>query len=152
MSLSRDLETFSAILRAEGPDAALAYLNEGVPHRFSAVYRFAGPLLRNVLFHDKAGEMRPEFLAAVPFDASFCQFVLRDGVFRTDDSAADARLKGHPYQGVVVSYHSVPLMNHSGEPWGTLSHFDLASQPLSDDEFELLKSAAKLLPSFLVEH
>ena len=96
--------------------------------------------------------MRPEFLAAVPFDASFCQFVLRDGVFRTDDSAADTRLKGHPYQGVVVSYHSVPLMSDAGEPWGTLSHFDMASLPLSDDEFELLKSAAKLMPSFLVEH
>lgn len=36
--------------------------------------------------------------------------------------------------------------------WGTLSHFDTASLPLSDDEFELLKSAAKLMPSFLIEH
>jgi GAF domain-containing protein len=151
MALPRDLETFSAVLHGEGPAAALAYLNEGVPHRYSAVYRFAGPMLRNVLLHDKAGEMRPEYLAAVPFDKSFCQFVLRDSSFRTDDSAADPRLEGHPYQGVVVSYHSVPLVSNVGELWGTLSHFDMAPLPLSDDEFELLQSAARLLPSFLAE-
>jgi GAF domain-containing protein len=151
MPLPRNLETFSVILHAEGAAAALAYLNEGVPHQYSAVYRFAGPMLRNVLLHDKAGKMRPEYLAAVPFDKSFCQFVLRDRVFRTDDSAADPRLEGHPYQGVVVSYHSVPLVSDAGELWGTLSHFDMTSLPLSDDEFELLQGAARLLPSFLIE-
>ena len=131
MALPRNLETLSAILHAEGPAAALAYLNEGVPHRYSAVYRFAGPMLRNVLLHDKAGEMRPEYLAAVPFDKSFCQFVLRDSSFRTDDSAADPRLEGHPYQGVVVSYHSVPLVRNAGELGGTLRHFGMAPLPPS---------------------
>jgi GAF domain-containing protein len=151
MALPRNLETFSAVLHAEGPEAALAYLNEGVPHRYSAVYRFAGPMLRNVLLHDKAGEMRPEFLVAVPFDQSFCQFVLRDGSFRTDDSAADPRLEDHPYRGVVVSYHSVPLTTSVGDLWGTLSHFDMTPLPLSDAEFELLQVAARLLPGFLAE-
>ena len=151
MVLPRNLETFSAVLRAEGPAAALAYLNEGVPHRYSAVYRFAGLKLQNVLLQDKAGEMRPEYLATVPFDQSFCQFVRRDSAFRTNDSSVDPRLEGHPYQGVVVSYHSVPLVSDAGELWGTLSHFDMAPLPLSDDEFELLQGAAKLLPSFLVE-
>ncbi|CAN7764567.1 hypothetical protein LJR178_005186 [Variovorax sp. LjRoot178] len=42
-------------------------------------------------------------------------------------------------------------MTAAGELWGTLSHFAMASLPLSDDEFELLQSAARLLPSFLVE-
>lgn len=149
--LPRNLKTFSAVLHDSGLATALAYLNEGVPHRYSSVYRFAGPMLRNVLLHDKAGKMRPEYLAAVPFDQSFCQFVHRDSSFRTDDSSADPRLEGHPYQGVVVSYHSVPLLNNAGELWGTLSHFDMTSLPLSDDEFQLLQGAAKLLPSFLVE-
>lgn len=151
MALPRNLEAFSAVLNADGPDAALAYLNEGVPHRYSAVYRFAGPMLRNVLLHDKAGEMRPEFLVAVPFEQSFCQFVLRDGSFRTDDSAADPRLEGHPYRGVVVSYHSVPLTTAAGDLWGTLSHFDMTPLQLSDAEFELLQGAGRLMPSFLAE-
>ncbi|OUM04075.1 hypothetical protein [Variovorax sp. JS1663] len=151
MALPRDLETFSAVLRAEGPAAALAYLNEGVPHRYSAIYRFAGLKLQNVFLQDKLGEMRPQYLATVPFDQSFCQFVRRDSAFRTDNSAVDPRLEGHPYQGVVVSYHSVPVVSDAGELWGTLSHFDMASLPLCDDEFELMQGAAKLLPSFLVE-
>jgi GAF domain-containing protein len=69
------------------------------------------------------------------------QFAIRDGSFRTNDSAADPRLDGHPYQGVMVSYHGVPIMMN-GEIWGTMCHFDLAKLPLAEDEFELLRDAA----------
>lgn len=130
----------------------MAYLNEGVPHRFTAIYRFAGPLLHNVLLHDKAGRMRPDFLSVVPFTRSFCQFVVKGSAFRTDNSVADARLVGHALRGIVVSYHSVPVLDHiSGELWGTLSHFDMRSLPLPDSEFELLQAAAAVLPPHLVD-
>ncbi|HEY2257112.1 MAG TPA: guanylate cyclase [Variovorax sp.] len=140
----------SQALAAGGLDAALACLNDSVPHRYTAVYRFAGPLLHNVRLHDKLGRPRPDFLAVVPFTQSFCQFVARDKSFRTDDSATDPRLHGHPYQGVVVSYHSVPLLDaDTGALWGTLSHFDMKRSPLSDAQFELLEGAARLLPAIL---
>jgi len=151
MDCIRTPDVVSAVLASGGPAAALAYLNEGVPHRFSAIYRFAGPLLHNVLLHDKAGRMRPEFLAVVPFTRSFCQFVVKEGSFRTDNSVADSRLVGHALRGIVISYHSVPVLDHiSGELWGTLSHFDMRSLPLPDEEFELLQIAATLLPPHLV--
>ena len=118
----------------KGPEAALLYLNSGVPHRYTAVYRFEGELLRNVLLYDKQGQMRPEYLIAVPFKQSFCQFVLRDQAFRTDDSEHDDRLAGHPYRGIVVSYHSVPVVNEHGALWGTMSHFDMSSHSLTDSE------------------
>jgi GAF domain-containing protein len=145
----RNIEAFSQVLAREGPEAALAYLNSGVPHRYTAIYRFEGELLRNVLLHDKRGQMRPDYLIAVPFKQSFCQFVRRDQAFRTDDSARDERLAGHPYQGVVVSYHSVPVLNEPGALWGTMSHFDMSSQPLADSEFELLQQAAKVLRRYI---
>ena len=63
MDCVRTPDAVSAVLATSGPAAALAYLNEGVPHRFSAIYRFAGPILHNVFLHDKAGRMRPDFLA-----------------------------------------------------------------------------------------
>ena len=44
--------------------------------------------------YDKMGEITPEFLAEVPCEKSFCQFVIRDGLFRTADSAMDSRLDG----------------------------------------------------------
>ncbi|MDM0111257.1 GAF domain-containing protein [Variovorax sp. J22R133] len=141
----RNAETFAAVLSRGGPSAALDYLNEGVPHRYSAIYRFDGGLLRNVLLSDKRGEVHPDFLLAVPFEHSFCQYVRRDQSFRTEDSRSDPRLDGHPYQGIVISYHSVPLTGDNGMLWGTLSHFDMQGCPLPDEEFQLLESAARLL-------
>jgi len=149
MTAVRSSEVFSETLHARGTEAAIAYLNAGVPHRYTAVYRLDGQILRNVILHDKAGEMRPEFLESVAMADSFCQFVLRDGVFRTDDSAKDTRLDGHPYQGVMVCYHGVPLMDNKGDLWGTLCHFDVQQLGLADDEFDLLQRAARRLPAYL---
>ena len=81
MAHRRSLEAFSETLQARGTEAAIAYLNDGVPHRYTAVYRLDGQILRNVILHDKAGEMRPEFLMSVAMADSFCQFVLRDDVW-----------------------------------------------------------------------
>ena len=131
----------------EGADAALAFLNAGVPHRYSAVYRLDGRTLKNVLLRDKAGEITPAYLAEVPFETSFCQFVIRDGFFQTSDSVLDGRLDGHPYQGHMVSYHGVPILS-GAEIWGTLCHFDVAAQPLSDEEFDLLRAAGAVKPGF----
>lgn len=147
MTKARDVQTFTAALESAGAAAALAYLNEGVPHRYSAVYRLRGDTLKNVVLHDKAGETRPDYLAEVRFETSFCQFVIRDGTFRTDDSGQDSRLDGHPYQGVMVTYHGVPIMA-DGEIWGTLCHFDLVARPLPDAEFTLLQQAAAVTPGF----
>ena len=120
-----------------------------MPHRYTAVYRFEGKLLRNVMLHDKRRQMRPEFLIAVPFKQSFCQFVRRDQAFRTDDSSNDERLAGHPYRGVVVSYHSVPVLSDEGALWGTMSHFDMSRHTLAESEFELLQHAASALSRYI---
>src|SRR3954464_8198670 len=113
----RTSDALTIVLAQSGPAAALAYLNEGVPHRFTAIYRFAGPLLHNVLLHDKAGRMRPDFLSVVPFTRSFCQFVVKGSAFRTDNSIADARLVGHALRGIVVSSASAPGLDHTpGQP------------------------------------
>lgn len=136
-------------MRSEGPQAAIAFLNAGVPHRYAAAYQLTNGILHNVLLVDKAGEVTPEHLMSVPLGTSFCQFVIRDGLFRTQDSGSDVRLAGHPYQGVMQSYHGVPLLGADGEVRGTLCHFDVVSLPISDDEFALLQSAAQMVsPEF----
>ncbi|MDM0043280.1 GAF domain-containing protein [Variovorax dokdonensis] len=147
----RSHEKLRAALLDDGPNALLSYLNAGVPHRYTALYRFEGDLLRNVALCDKQGKIRPDFLLAVPFRHSFCQFVLRDQAFRTDDSRFDKRLDGNPYQGLVISYHSVPVSIDGNALWGTLSHFDMRRHPLADSEFDLLQAAAGLLGSYITE-
>lgn len=139
---------YHALLESDGP-AGLAYLNARVAHRYSAVYQLSGGILRNLFLFDKQGEVVPEFLQAVPLDDSFCQFVLRDGVFSTVDTAADPRLDGHKYQGTLGSYHGLPLLDNRGELFGTICHFDTERLPMADSEFELLRQAARLLPRYL---
>jgi len=98
---------------------------------------------------DKHQHLAAPDLSVVPLTDSFCQFVLRDRLFLTVDSGADARLAGHPYSGVVGSYVGVPISRGKGTLDGTLCHFDTENHPIADDEFLLLSRAAHLMPAFL---
>lgn len=85
----------------------------------------------------------------MPLKDSFCQFVLRDGLFLTQDSGSDPRLASHPYSGIVGCYVGVPIRNREEKLAGTLCHFDLDSHEIDDDEYLLLDRAARLMPAFL---
>jgi hypothetical protein len=146
--LSEVARQYQAVLERDGP-AGLGFLNARVPHRYSAVYQLSAGVLRNLYLFDKLGEVTPQFLEAVPLQESFCQFVLRDGAFATADTAADRRLDGHKYQGVMGSYHGLPVLDNFGQLSATLCHFDSDLLPLADLEFLILRQAAKLLPRYL---
>ncbi len=136
-------------LNAEGLPGGLRCLNQTVEHRYTGVYRLRDAVFHNIGLFDKQGEIRPDFLAAVPLGDSFCQFVIRDGVFKTDDSGRDARLDGHKYQGILLTYHGVPLEDDRGEFYGTLCHFDALQRSISDADFAFLQAAARVIPKFL---
>lgn len=146
--MTESLGAFRAALEAKGPPG-LDFLNARVPHRYTGIYALVDGVLHNLHLHDKLGEMRPEFLATVPLQDSFCQFVLRDGVFATSDSGTDRRLDGHKYQGALLAYHGVPLLDDQGQLFGTLCHFDTAAHGLSDDELAFMREAARELPRHL---
>ena len=143
------LEKFQSELKRNGLASALGLLNQPVNHRYTGVYQLRDGNLCNVELYDKEGEVKPEFLMEVPLHDSFCQFVLRDGVFRTSDTGKDDRLDGHKYQGVLLSYHGVPVLDNQGELFGTLCHFDALQRDLSDEDFELLQHAARLIAPYV---
>ncbi len=143
------LDTLQDILRTQGLVAALQFLNDRVPHRFTGIYRVDGQVLHNVAVIDKQQSGDIGFLMQVPLGDSFCQFVLRDGQLITTDSSQDERLSGSPYKGVVRSYVGLPLAVVPGELFGTFCHFDFEPQPLDDSEFEFLTRAARVLPPFV---
>jgi GAF domain-containing protein len=146
----RSVKDYVDVAAKEGIAAVLVELNRRVPHRYTAVYRLDdGQLLRNVELVDKSNELRPEFLAEVPLETSFCQFVLRQGRFRTDDSSLDDRLNGHPYKGVMMAYHGVPVVDDGGSLIGTLCHFDVQRQPFTDEEFAHIEAVAKVIHPYL---
>lgn len=142
------LQEYQRSLETRGP-AGLAFLNSRVPHRYTGVFRLHEGALRNMFLHDKQGEIVPEFLQVVPLNDSFCQFTLRDGLFTTQDSSTDQRLDGHKYKGVLLSYVGLPLLDNAGELYGTMCHFDAQALALDDNEFEIFRAAAKLLPAYL---
>ena len=136
-------------LAQRGLAGALGVLNRRVPHRFTAVYRLVGQALHNIATVDKHLHLDPLDLKVVPLKDSFCQFVLRDGLFLTSGSGSDPRLGDHAYRGIVGSYVGVGIADRQGRPAGTLCHFDLDSHELPDDEYLLLDHAARLMPAFL---
>lgn len=146
---ARHIDAFHALLETRGTQAALVWLNAGVPHRYSAIYCLKNDLFVPTFVHDKLGERIPPLLRLVPFEASFCQIVLRDGQLMTNDSTADSRLDASPYQGVVISYHGVAIADDAGRLHGSLCHFDMTGQALTDSEYTLLQGAAKLMHRYL---
>ncbi len=138
-----------AILRSRGLGAGIAALNAGVEHRYTGVYRMAGSCLYNVQLHDKLGQARPEALAVVELADSFCQFVLRDGGLLMDNTLHEDHLGDHPYRGVLLAYHGVPIGDNAGGLWGTLCHFDFEERGLSESQYELLKAAGHMLYPFV---
>lgn len=147
--MEKTVATLRAVMDEGGLHAGLKYLNDPVVHRYTGVFRLNNGMFRNVDLFDKEGEVMPEFLAEVPLTDSFCQFVIRDGVFCTDNTANDRRLDGHKYQGVLLTYHGVPVLDDRGELFGTLCHFDAEARTISDEQFDLLQRAAKVIPGFL---
>ncbi|MDM0117291.1 hypothetical protein QTI66_34805 [Variovorax sp. J22R133] len=145
------LDAFSKLLKTRGLAGGLAWLNEGVPLRYTAVYRYAGLILKNVCLHDALGKRRPSFLTAMPLDKSLAQYVQPGEPFRTQDSTRDPRLEGHVYDGILVSYHGTALVVPSGHAWGVMCHFDFAPVALADSAFELLEAVAPIVASFAVD-
>ncbi|WP_159912506.1 guanylate cyclase [Pantoea sp. 18069] len=142
------LQEYRHLLEHQGP-AGLAFLNARVPHRYTGIFRLHEGSLHNTFLHDKQGEIIPEFLQVVPLLDSFCHLTLRDGLFTTHDSSTDQRLDGHKYKGVLLSYIGLPLLDNFGELYGTICHFDEQPLELADNEFEIFRMAAKLLPAYL---
>lgn len=143
------LHDFRSVLDTRGLHAGLKFLNGPVAHRYTGVFQLNNGVFRNVDLYDKEGEVMPEFLAEVPLTDSFCQFVIRDGVFCTDNTSADRRLDGHKYQGVLLTYHGVLVVDNKGELSGTLCHFDADSRKLPDEYFTILQQAARIIPPYL---
>ena len=101
-------------------------------------------MMRNIHVYDRQGE-NPSSLSEVPLSDSFCQFVMRDNGFSTVNSANDARLLDHPYQGVLNSYFGLPLSRKAGTIYGTFCHFYVEPMVIPDSEIPLLEAVSPVL-------
>ena len=142
--VAADTERLRTALASGGLSAALEWLNARTSYRYTGIYHLEDGAMRMVAIFDRNGE-DIKALTVIPLDDSFCQFVMRDGVFNTTHAADDTRLIGHAYRDIVASYFGLPLASAPGDFYGTLCHFDIVPKVVDDAEIEFLYSAAPVL-------
>jgi hypothetical protein len=133
------------ILRDRGLHEALRFLNGRTPHRFTGVYLFDPPMLRNLHLIDAYDPEQRKGEDALVTE-TYCSIVGQTReTFITADTRADARLVGHPARATVLSYCGVLLRDIEGKPRGTLCHFDLLPCDVPIHELPLLEAAASIV-------
>lgn len=145
------IESFEEVLESEGVHGALRFLNARAPHRFTGVYRFEPPVLRNVRLFDRENPML-EIGEDVAVRESYCSITGAGAApFSTDDSLSDERLADHPARLSTRSYCGVPLLDSSGAVVGTLCHFDVTPRATPNPEIALMQAATPALMRVLRE-
>ena len=147
-SLQDSSIAFQDLLHEAGLHGALRFLNGRTPHRFTGVYRYDGPMLRNVCLFDQFNPQDSRGEDA-PIEHTFCSLVPGyGGTLAFFDSATDPRVAY--VDTPVVSYCGVLLRDDDGSPLGTLCHFDLKPCEPRTGDLQFLEALAPILQRTVV--
>lgn len=138
-------EALRATLQDEGVSGLLRLLNARTRHRFTALYRFDPPWLRNVCTVDREN---PELLVTADcrIRDSYCSVVFeKEALLVVEDAESDPRVADHPKRQELLAYCGVPVFDEAGTCIGTLCHFDPRPRLLAAAEIPLLERAAALV-------
>ena len=137
------------MLEPEGVHSALRFLNSRTPHRFTGIYRYDGDVLRNVYLFDQFDPASTKG-QDVPMVDAYCANVGRAGSgIEFSDVGTDRKVEiksGSP----VVSYCGALIRDSSGEPFGTLCHYDVKPCDVPVSDLPLLEEIAPLIYEALV--
>ena len=116
--------------------AVLSFLNSTASYRFTGIYLFEKDIVKSLLMFDRENpDLRVG--ANVLWKDSYCSLVEEDGEsYEIRNSLTDPRLIGHPKRNTIHSYCAVLLRTPTGDPLGTICHFNLQ---------QIDKSASKAL-------
>jgi hypothetical protein len=146
MSESAVISEFWAIVRSRGIHDGLRFLNDRTPHRFTAIYRYDGDMLRSVHFYD---QFTPSLRkgADVKMVDAYCALVgeRRAGV-QFADINVDRSIDLKP-DSPVVSYCGALITDDNGKPYGTLCHFDTKPAQHREDDIPILEAIARMIYS-----
>jgi hypothetical protein len=139
------MHDLTKVMADEGVRGVLRVLNEGVSHRYTAVYEVRGTVLHNLYVFDKLNPGVRPFQDELLTD-SYCDLVWTSQTpVKIIDAAQDPEAKQHAAFAKFKSYCGAPLRNQNGLMWGTLCHFDEASQAIADLQWDRLLKAADFL-------
>lgn len=138
---------FVTIFDRRGLHDALAFLNARTRHRYTGLYRFEPPMLRNVCLYDRENPLL-RVGADSPMSETYCSIVgERETPFATADALGDASLAAHPARADVQAYCGAPVKDGGGRCVGTLCHFDVRPRLVPETEVPVMERVAELLTS-----
>jgi hypothetical protein len=136
---------FKMILNTDGLRAAMRWLNDGVPYRFTAILAFDGDTLRNICLIDKQNQNVTN-CSDQPITQSYCMYIHRSGEpFGVDEASLDKRVALHPKRQSVQCYYGIPLFGSKGKILGTVCHFDGMPVRVTEDVATVLDDLAPLI-------
>lgn len=138
-------EKFDATIKADGLWAAMRWINDRVPYRFTAIFAFDGDMLRNICLVDKQNAGITH-CPKQPITDSYCVYIHRSGKrMSVEDALLDKRVDGHPKRSAYQCYYGIPLLGSDGKLLGTVCHFDTAPVRVTDDIVSVLDDLAPLI-------
>jgi len=133
---------FKMILKSDGLWAAMSWLNDRVPYRFTAIFAFDGDVLRNICLIDKENQ-NITHCSDQPITESYCMYIHRSGEpFSVEKSSLDKRVAIHPKRQSVQCYFGIPLFGSTGKILGTVCHFDSMPVRVTEDVAAVLDDLA----------
>lgn len=138
-------EKFKATIKADGLLAAMRWINDGAPYRFTAIFAFDGDMLRNICLVDKQNADITH-CPNQPITDSYCIYIHRSGErFSVEEAMLDRRVDGHPKRRSYQCYYGIPLLGSDGKLRGTVCHFDSSPVRVTDDVVAVLDDLAPLI-------
>lgn len=142
---SDGLGALTRAMRRHGVHGTLAYLNSRTRHRYTGVYIFDPPRLRNYALHDRENP-GVRCMGDLDLRDTYCGIIHdRQRDLLIDNALTDARLSDHPNLTQTVAYHGFALRNSVGDCFGSLCHWDVRPRLLRVSEIPLLRAAADLI-------
>src|ERR1700680_3834492 len=136
---------FKTVLKAHGLWAAMRWLNDRVPYRFTAIFAFDADMLRNICMVDKENEKITNCYDQ-PITESYCMYIYRSAQrFSVEEASRDMRVAAHPKRRNVQCYYGIPLFGSTGEMLGTVCHFDSMPVRVTEDVATVLDDLAPLI-------
>ncbi|MGB7332432.1 MAG: GAF domain-containing protein [Terriglobales bacterium] len=136
---------FETTLKADGLRAAMRWLNDRVPYRFTAIFVFNGDLLHNICLIDKENPSTTN-CSDQPITESYCMYIHRSGErFSVEEASLDQHLVGHPKRQSVQCYYGIPLFDSKGKILGTVCHFDSMPVRVTEEVALTLDDLAPLI-------
>jgi hypothetical protein len=138
-------EKFKTTLKANGLDAAMRWLNDRVPYRYTAIFAFEGEMLRNICLIDKDNSTITH-CSDQPITESYCMYIHRSRErFNVEQALLDKRVERHPKRRSFQCYYGIPLFGSTGKMLGTVCHFDSMPVRVTEEVAEALDDLAPLI-------